>query len=547
MQDQRIDATNPSAFLRNGKPEMLKSIGGAALLAFSATIAIASYAVSAPADASTNQAASSSAGAARCSSLMGQELGSAMIDKTEFLASGTPANMLGQKLSSDVCRVSAHVTPAKGSRVNIRVWLPANWNGKMYGFGGGGFNGSMSIDGLILAGTVNRGYAAVSTDAGHDVGDGGAGWALGNPEKIIDFGHRANHVGAVATKAIIARFYGTPAKRSYFHGCSNGGRDALMLAQRYPADYDAIIAGAPANSWTALMSSFARAGHITRLSPTVDVLKPKLKLVHDAAMKKCDAADGVKDGMISNPATCRFDPAVLSCKSGSGSDCLSKPEVTAIRAIYQGTRTRDGKTIMPGFPVGSELEWSEWFTAPNGQSQNMAQEFYRHMVYNDAKWDRSNFVLDRDYPAAKRRMAAITDATNADLRPFVRRGGKLLMYHGWNDPAIPAGNSISYFKAARRVLGHRSDQIRLLMVPGMAHCGGGEGATAVDWLTSLENWVEKNQAPDRLTAVKYSNPKGAMLGLGGKALATRPVCAWPKTPHYKGAGPIEQEGSYVCR
>lgn len=491
-------------------------------------------------------AAASGTDADRCSLLKDQQLGGATIDTVEFLKDGAATSGFGTKAATSICRVSAHISGAADSEVRFHVWLPANWNGNVVGAGGGGFNGSLSIDGLVLTKPVNDGYAGLSTDAGHDFADG-AKWALGHPEKITDFGYRANHVGIVAAKAILAAYYGTVAKRAYFVGCSNGGRDALMLAERYPKDYDGIIAGAPANSWTALMAAFARNGAVTRLSPGVDTLGPKLKLVHDAALKQCDASDGAKDGLISDPGTCRFDPAVLRCKAGTGSSCLSKPEVTAFRAIYQGTRTRDGHLIMPGFPPGSELEWSAWFTAPNSPAPEMAQDFYRDMVYNDPSWNRANFVLDRDYPAARARLARIIDATDADLRPFAEHGGKLLMYHGWDDPAIPAGNSIRYFEAARRALGARADQARLFMVPGMAHCGGGIGPNGLEMLGALDNWVQKDMPPERLTAIKYQDPKLAFVGLSTKIVQTRPICAWPKMPHYKGSGPLDRESSFACR
>jgi pimeloyl-ACP methyl ester carboxylesterase len=514
-------------------------------IAIAASVIAISCVAIAQAPGSTPQPADNSAGSERCSALLGRKLGGAIVDKADSLSAGASTSVFGQKAATNICRISAHISPAPDSEVKIRVWLPGNWNGKLFGFGGGGFNGSLSIDGIALTRTVNKGYAAVSTDAGHDASEG-AKWALGHPEKVADFGHRANHVGAVAAKAITAEFYRTPPKRAYFHGCSNGGRDALMLAQRYPDDYDAIIAGAPANSWTALMSSFARSGLVTRLSPGADALAPKLKLVHEAAIKQCDMADGAKDGLIGNPATCRFDPAVLQCKPGSESSCLSKPEVGAFRAIYAGTKTRGGQLIMPGFPPGSELDWANWFTAPTSQAPGMAQEFYRNMVYSDPDWDRLNFVLDRDYPVAKRRAASILDATDTDLRPFARKGGKLLMYHGWDDPAIPAGNSIRYFEDARRVLRGQAGQARLFMVPGMAHCGDGSGPNSLDWLGALDSWVESGKAPERLTATRYADAKLVFVGLPSKVLKTRPVCAWPKTPHYKGAGALDDEASFIC-
>lgn len=481
-----------------------------------------------------------------CATLMGQRLGGATIDKTEFLAVGTPLSPFGQKAATEICRVSAHVSSGADSNIKLRVWMPAHWNGKLYGAGGGGFSGGLAIDGIVLTDPVNEGYAGITTDAGHDHSEEVV-WALNHPQKIADFGNKANHLGAVAAKAIIAGYYRAPARRAYFHGCSNGGRDALMLAQRYPKDYDGIIAGAPANNWTALMSAFRRNEQIVRMSPGVDSLSPKLGLVHDAVMKQCDDLDGVKDGLIGNPKACHFDPAVLQCKAGAQSECLSTPEVAAFRGIYQGTRTSDGKIVMPGFSPGSEYQWKEWFTPPKAPAPAMGRDFYRYMVYSDPNWDATAFVLDRDYPVAKRRTSAMLDATNPDVRPFLRRGGRLLMYHGWDDAAIPPQNSISYFEEARRAAGSRADQMRLFMVPGMAHCGGGNGPNSLKPLKALETWIERGEAPQQLIATRYENELLGRLGKPTKVLRSYPTCSWPKTPHYKGSGAIEQADSYECR
>ncbi len=520
---------------------------GGSLVGLAALMSGISYSFPVPARSAEDKAPAASGSAETCAALEGRQVGSAVIDKAEFLAVGTATSPYGQKAATEICKVSARVSAGPDSEIKIRVWLPANWNGKMYGVGGGGFSGSLVIDGIALTDPVNKGYASVATDAGHDHSDKVI-WALNHPEKIADFGHRANHLGAVAAKAILNQYYGAPAKRSYFHGCSNGGRDALMLAQRYPGDYDGIIVGAPANRWTALMSSFRRNEQVVRLSPGVDTLGPKLGLVHDAVMKQCDALDGARDGLIGNPNQCRFNPAVLQCKSNATStaSCLSKPEVAAFRGIYQGTRTRDGKLIMAGYSPGSEYQWSSWFTKPDGPAPGMGRDFFRFMVYNDPKWDENSFVLGRDYPRAKRDTGPLVDATDTDLRPFLRTGGKLLMYHGWDDAAIPARNSIDYFGAARRTAGSRAEQMRLFMVPGMAHCGGGNGPGSLDTLGALETWVENGTAPEQLVATQYENEIQAKLGQPTKVLKTHPACPWPKTPHYR-SGPVGDASSFVCR
>lgn len=496
----------------------------------------------APARSATAQAA----GADSCSALLGRTVGGAIIEGARYIPKGDATISPQVKAASEICRVSARAHPVAGSDIEIRVWLPANWNGKMLGVGGAGLNGGFVAEWFIAVTPMNEGYAVFSTDAGHDSAEDGK-WAFGQPEKIKDYGYRANHVGAIAAKAIIARYYGRPAKRSYFHGCSNGGRDALIQAQRYPQDWDGIIAGAPANYYAALMATFARDAQVARAVPNLDSMRRKLALVHDDVLKKCDAADGAKDRLISNPTTCRFDPAVLQCKSRTGPSCLSRPEIAALRALYDGTRTGDGKLIMPGYSPGSELGWSQWFSKPADQVPDIVLQVFRYMVYNDPTWDLSRFQLDRDYPILKSRIAPIIDATDADLRPFASHGGKLLMYQGWEDPAVPPRSTIRYFEAAHRALGGQADHIRLFMVPGLGHCFGGSGPNVINLIDALDSWVESGKPPERLIATKYESFGAALTGQPTKLLQTRPVCAWPKGPHYKGSGPVDQEASFVCR
>ena len=293
---------------------------------------------------------------ARCAGLVGRQLGGSTIDKAQFVAGGSALPPIMVKNGPEFCRVSAHISPAKGSDIKIEIWLPSKWNGKFFGFGGAGFDGSYSIANVVLRRPVGEGYAAIVTNAGHDVSPAPK-WALGQPQKIIDYGHRANHLGAVVAKAVISDFYGTPATHGYFHGCSNGGRDALMLAQRYPEDYDAIAVGAPANSFTARLAAFSQMGLDFNTSAGKSLV-PKLKLLNDAAIAKCDALDGVKDSVIERPNMCPFDPAELQCKSGTTTTCLSKAEVGLAKSMYRGTVGRGGKLIMSGFAVGSERKWT---------------------------------------------------------------------------------------------------------------------------------------------------------------------------------------------
>lgn len=475
----------------------------------------------------------------RCVALQGRRFADAHVVKAEILVAGGA----GPAARQDVCRVRARLIPVPGSKIEMDVWLPANWNGKMLGLGGGGFNGGLFSAARKGLDPVNRGYAVLATDAGHDF-EIRATWALNRPERIVDFGHRANRLGALAAKSIIASHYGTHVRRAYFQGCSNGGRDALMLAQRSPGVYDGIIAGAPANDWTGLFAIFMRNEQVTRLSPGVDSLGPKLGLVREAVMKHCDAMDGVRDRLISNPAICRFDPAVLACKPGQPSTCLAPAETAAVRTIYRGTYLKSGAQVMPGFPPGSEYEWPAWFTSPAGGGAALGPDFYRFMVFNDPEWSVSRFQLDRDLAVSRQRVGATLDATDPDLRRFIRRGGRLLMYHGWDDAAIPAGNSIRYFDATRRMLGRSANRVQLFMVPGLAHCSGGVGPNRFDALGALDKWAERGVTPDRIIA---STEGGAEPQPVAGKIRTRPICAWPKTPYYRGNGAMDDERSFVCR
>lgn len=486
--------------------------------------------------------------AARCAALAGASLAGATVKSAEHVAAGSALPPLPGIISPAFCRVRTEATPVAGSRINIETWLPDQWNGKLAGVGGGGFEGGYAMANLVLLKPAREGFAGVVTDAGHDRA-GVPKWAFGQPEKIADFGHRANHLGAMVSKALAASYYGSPVTRALFHGCSNGGRDALILAQRYPEDYDAIVVGAPANDYSGLMASFAYLGELGRQGTLAQTLPPKLKLVTDAALAKCDGLDGASDGLIGNPAACRFDPAILACKPGaSGDSCLSPAELGAVKAVYAGTKLRSGALVMPGLPVGSEGDWTGWLTGPKAEGAGMATSFYRNFVHADDTWSPSAFDLDREWKAGRATVSRSIDAIDPDLRPFLGRGGKLLVYHGWNDAAIPAGNTLRYYDAMRRAVGPKlAANTRLFMLPGVGHCGGGSGPDTVDYFSEIDRWASSGSAPERLVATKYEKPFAAFGLDGGKALRTRPACVWPKTPHYKGSGSTDESESFVCR
>jgi feruloyl esterase len=454
---------------------------------------------------------------------------------TSIADGGTP----GARAEHALCRIRLILRPVPGSEINTEVWLPARWNGKLLGLGGGGFDGSLSPGAApAINKAVGQGYATVVTDAGHTPAPSVETWAHRQPQRIADFGHRAQHLSAVAAKEVVSAVYRKPAHKAYFVGCTNGGRDGLMLAQRYPADYDAIVAGAPALNYTEIVTQLI---WNSRAASSAPGLTAKLPLLTAAITRKCDAIDGVQDGILENPRLCRFDPAEIQCNaSADPKTCLSPAEVDAARRVYGGARYADGRRVYQGPALGSEGNpgsWGAWVTGP--VPAIAGQEFYRWLVYDDPTWSVASFDMDRDYPVARERVVPQINAENPDLRPFVERGGKLIMYQGWDDPAITPDSTISYFEAARAKTGDRQGKsLRLFMVPGMAHCGGGPGATSFDMQSVLENWVETGNPP---TSVAARNPEPSAEPL------TRPLCPWPQTAHYRGTGSSRDAANFVCR
>ncbi len=325
------------------------------------------------------------------------------------------------------CRVAGVIKPTSDSEIKFEVWMPAaNWNGKFQGIGNGGFAGSISYGGPAggLSGALQHGYAAASTDTGHSGGD--ASWALGHPEKLVDYGYRAIHEMTVKAKLIVKAFYGDGPKRSYFASCSNGGRQALMEAQRYPNDYDGIIAGAPANAFTYILAGFA--WNMQMLSdPASYIPAKKLKAIEAAALAACDARDGVKDGVLDDPTKCGFDPAVLLCKGAETDDCLTEKQVATLKKIYAGPRNSRGRQIIPGFTPGGETGpggWAAWITGarPSAAAQYFfSTQAFKNMVYNDPNWDLKSFDLERDSRLANEKLATVLNATDPNLKAISAR------------------------------------------------------------------------------------------------------------------------------
>ena len=480
--------------------------------------------------------------AATCESLASLSLPHATITSARVYGAGEFPGPNGQPIRTmpAFCRVEGVSRPVEDSEIPFEVWLPAaKWNGKFRGIGNGGFAGSISMGEMAAA--VTAGYAVAATDTGHKAGGTDATWALGHPQKVIDFGWRAIHETAEKGKAVAAAFYGETPRHTYFQGCSDGGREALMEAQRFPEDYEGIIAGAPANFWTHLLTRALWDVQALMNDPAAYIPVSKIPAIENAALQACDALDGVKDGVIDDPTRCKFDPAVLLCKQGGADSCLTAPQVGALRKILSGPITSRGVHVFPGTPVGGAEGnggWSAWtFGAAPGKSLGYAfgTQFFMNMVFENPSWDFHQFQLEHDMKLADDKMARALNATDPDLGRFRARGGKLILYHGWSDAAIPAGNTIDYFNSVARKMGAKNVDgfVRLYLAPGMQHCGGGPGPNAFNMAPPLERWVEEGAAPGPIIARKDQR--------------TRPLCPYPQVAKYTGSGSTDDAGNFVCK
>ncbi|HEV8147472.1 MAG TPA: tannase/feruloyl esterase family alpha/beta hydrolase [Bryobacteraceae bacterium] len=457
------------------------------------------------------------------------------------------------------CRVEGTIWP----EVNFELRLPAQWNSKLLMVGNGGLAGTINTGAMTAP--LGRGYAVVSTDTGH-VADTDGHWAQGHMQRVIDFAHRSVHVTAEAAKAIVLAHYGRGQAHAYFTGCSQGGQQALTEAQRYPRDFDGIVAGDPANYWTRhYVGAHLWITHAMEKNPASYVPDTKIPALADAVNQACDAVDGISDGILNDPRSCKFDPASMLCKNGDGPSCLTALQVETLRKIYQGARTSDGRQIFPGILPGGEAGpggWARWITgtAP-GKSSHAALglPFLRFVAFENPDWDPFSFRFDRspgfdsDVDFVDKKLGPIFDNINPDLRPFRDAAGKLIQYHGWNDPDISPLNSINYWESvvkfmrdpeglslfSRRV-GIRDETrnfYRLFMVPGMQHCSGGPGPSSFDMLTALEQWVEHGVAPDRVIASHRTN---------NVVDRTRPLCPFPQEAKWNGKGSTDQAENFVC-
>ena len=492
----------------------------------------------------------SSAAAGTCESLTSLKLPDGKITSASLIEAGKFTPPMGGgptmggpdalavfKNAPTFCRVTAILTPTPDSDIKVEVWMPTeNWNGKLVGIGNGVWAGNIGY--FAMAEPLSSGYATVATDTGH-VGSGmDAKWAVGHKEKLIDFGHRAVHEMTVKAKRIIKEYYGKKEQLSLWVSCSTGGRQGLMAAYRYPEDFDGISSMAPANPMVGLMIGSLWTGYSVMKDAAYRIPPPKLMASNKAYIEQCDEIDGLKDGIASDPEQCSYDPGIIQCKEGEHNDCLTAPQVAALRDIYGGTKNpRTGELIFPGFPPGSE----QLLTALTSGNEPfpVATSYFRDIVFGDPQWDFKSFDYDKDLAAAYKAGSDILDVPSDGLSKFFRGGGKLLLSHGWADGLIPAPNTVKFYESmtAKMEPEKAKDSVRLFMVPGMSHCGGGNGPSVLDMLAEIDKWVSEGKAPDRIIA---SNPPNLKQ-------MTRPICPYPQVPAYKGSGSTDDAANFVCK
>ena len=505
--------------------------------------------------------AHSALAATSCASLAGPLAPDTVITLAQQITGGSftpPGSSNALTGLPDFCRVAGSIRPTADSDIEFELWMPlAGWNGKFNGVGNGGLAGTISYS--SMAPSLQRGYATASTDTGHTNAGGPGFFALGHPEKIIDFGYRAHHELALRSKAIIAAFYGAQPKLAYYTGCSQGGQEGMMEAQRFPDDYDGLVIGDPDN----FMTHHEVGAHLwitaaTLGNPASYISASQAAIIGNAVNAACDARDGVTDGVLNDPRLCHFPAQQLACKAGQDpSTCLTPLQVDAVAKIWSGPDHVVGPGYDPGIERGGEtLGWPGFITgsAPGlGSHTSLGLPFFKYFIYDDPNWDFHTFDFATDAPIVDNKMvsgqtmAQVLNAVDPNLEPVKERGGKIIHYHGFSDPDIAPRNSINYFLSVvgaqaeiagpRNALAETQDFYRLFMVPGMNHCGGGPGANTFDTLTALKNWVERGQAPQRIIASHFTN---------GAVAFSRPLCPYPQVAQWTGTGSSTDAANFVC-
>lgn len=470
------------------------------------------------------------------------------------------AGMAPTKLPA-FCRVRITIAPA----INIEVWMPVSgWNGNFEGVGNGGKAGTISYSAMATA--LEEGYATASTDTGHEAGENDTKWAFHHPELITDFAYLAIHDMTIVARKVIPLYYGTGPTFTFFNGCSTGGRQALMEAQRYPDDYNGILAGAPVIDYTHLQAAHFAIALRTRKVPGSYFPPAKLPAINKASLANCDPIDGVRDGFLEDPLKCNFakDPSALLCKGSETSACLTASQLQTLKDIYDGYRDPRGQLVYPGYVPGDELGWKPFTIAWADPSQPFtdtsavgAVGFFKYFVFDNPSWNFLTWNYDHDMPLTDKKLASEINATDPGLKPFRAHGGKLLLYHGWADPGVSPLETVGYYeKVVAAVTGTEAttpgretpafidslrgteDFARLFMVPGMGHCAGGPGPNSFDAFGPLAAWVDHGRAPDKIVA-SHITEKTVNF--------SRPLCPYPMTAHYTGHGSRDQAANFECR
>jgi feruloyl esterase len=423
-------------------------------------------------------------------------------------------------------------------------------------------SGGLGTSGAVIYPALNdaltRGFAALGDDLGHQSNAFSSDWAVGHPERVKDWGHRASHYSAVAAKAIVGAYYGKGPDYSYFTGCSHGGGVALAEAQRFPDDYDGIVAGAFGHDQTGLEASYVWSAQAA-LNDTASNLPPEaLALVAKAAVETCDPMDGLTDGIIGNPGKCSFDPAVLQCQAGASADCLTATQVEAVKKLYAGPVNSAGKQIFAGLAPGSEFQWGFLVAGPE---TFLGGDFYKYMVQDGADWDWRKMNFDMDIAAAEQKIGADVDNLATDMSAFAASGGKLIMYNGLADALIQPGNAIEYYESVLKASPDAGSFTRLYLAPGMGHCSSGPGPNAFggtrylnagqpnppvldaehDVISAIVAWVEEGKAPGAIVATKFTDDDTS------KGIAMqRPLCPYPQEATYNGSGDPNDAANFTC-
>jgi feruloyl esterase len=440
------------------------------------------------------------------------------------------------------CRVQATLTPTSDSDIKIELWMPVatSWNGKFRGTGNGGLGGGATVGAGPLANAVRAGYAAAGNNTGHE---GGSDYAIGHPEKIKDFGYRSSHQMTVASKALIAAFYDAPLKYSVMAESGGGTIAALSAAQRYPEDYDLLAVTSMSSYLSRHTFGQMWIWYATHENDASFIPPAKYAVLHQAALKACDADDGLADGIIGTAERCHFDPGVIQCKGVDAADCLTAPQVAAARKIYAGPKNpRTGKQIYSPLYPGSELGWGQ--LAGGAEPLGIPVDFFKYYVFQDPNWDYKTRRLnwDSDVTLAERPEIAPVNAVDPDLRKYFARGGKLLLIGGWSDGSVPPDVAVTYYKDVAAKTGAKAtrESLRFFMVPGMAHGVGTTGIENfnVDTLALIEQWKLTGHAPDQLVMEHFKD---------GKEVGRRLVCQYPQIARYKGSGNPEDPASFECK